>query len=638
MCLQFLLQSFIRSVVVSVLLVLCLSASSVYAQRDHTIAEIQGNGNISPLAGQNVRTTGIVTARIRSGFFIQTPDDKTDADPQTSEAVYVFTRSEPPAEAAVGNLVSLTGKVEEFRRDTEPTSLTITNIVFQNSDRISVISSDNALPKPITLKIDDFKANAIDQLERLEAMRVHAGQLTVISPTDGRVNVKTTSSESNGVFYAVLKGISRPFREPGLEIADYAILDDKAKTKFKAEHPKLQLFDMNPERLRIESMSQINARPIDVTTNTEISDMTGVLHYAFRANTILVDPDYQPKLSGTIKANPMPVPAADQFSVAAMNIENFFDDQDDPGIREEVVEPEAFAKRLNKTSMAIRDVMKLPDVIGIVEAENINALKKLAEKINADVVASGGSDPKYQAFLVEGNDGRGIDNGFIVKTSRVRVLETLQLGKSDRYKHPTTGSEVFLNDRPPLILRLAIGEGEKSIEFTAVVNHMKSYSGYNDPRQQNNVRLKKRLQAEFLAKWVNDRQKADPREKIILLGDFNSYQFSDGILDMMGTLKGTPAPANAILNASPDLIETDLINLVEVIAKTQQYSYTFDGNAQVLDHILISQTLRDHIKGFGFARVNADFPESFRADGNKLQRFSDHDPAIAYFSITASGK
>lgn len=630
---------FSRSVAVAALLVLFLSvATSALAQRDRSIAEIQGNGNISPLAGQSVSVTGIVTARIRTGFFIQTPDDKIDADPNTSEGIFVFTRTEPPSEAVVGNLVTVTGKIEEYRRDNEPTSLTVTEVIFQQSDKISVVSTGNALPKAITLTLNDLRPDkAIDQLERFEGMRVHIAQLTVTSPTDGRVDIKNTSSESNGSFYGVIKGTPRPFREPGLELADFLILDEKGKAKFKADHPKLPLFDMNPERLRIESMAQTNAKAINVTAGTEIADLTGVLHYTYRTNTLLIDADYQPKLSNTVKANPMPIPTADQFSVAGMNIENFFDDHDDPRIREDVVSPEAFARRLAKISMAVRDVMKMPDVIGIVEAENINALNRLAEKINADVVAAGGSDPKYQAFLIEGNDGRGIDNGFLIKTSRVRVLETVQFGKNEKYKHPTSGQEMFMNDRPPLMMRLAIGDGDKAIEFTAVVNHMKSYSGYNDPRQQNNVRMKKRLQAEFLAKWLNDRQKANKDEKIILLGDFNSYQFSDGILDMMGTIKGTPAAKDAILNASPDLVETDLINLVELIAQGQQYSYTFDGNAQVLDHIVISQTLRSHVKGFGFARVNADFPESYRAE-NRLERFSDHDPAIAYFSITAGGK
>jgi uncharacterized protein len=222
-----------------------------------------------------------------------------------------------------------------------------------------------------------------------------------------------------------------------------------------------------------------------------------------------------------------------------------------------------------------------------------------------------------------------------VKTARVSVVEVKQLGKSDKYKNPVTGDDNFLNDRPPLMVRASIKDpaGGKPFEFTAIVNHMKSFLGYNDPRQKDNVRLKKKLQAEFLAKTVQARQKADPAERIILLGDFNAFQFNDGIVDMIGTIKGAPAGQAEVLMPSEDLVEPNLINLVDVIDMKQRYSYIFDGSAQVLDHIIVSETLRRHTSGFGYARLNADFPEVFRNDNSRLERFSDHDPAVAIFTF-----
>ena len=56
----------------------------------------------------------------------------------------------------------------------------------------------------------------------------------------------------------------------------------------------------------------------------------------------------------------------------------------------------------------------------------------------------------------------------------------------------------------------------------------------------------------------------------------------------------------------------------------------------MLDHILISNSLQNYIIGFGYARMNADFPESYRTDDNRAERFSDHDAAVAYFSIDAA--
>jgi uncharacterized protein len=166
-----------------------------------------------------------------------------------------------------------------------------------------------------------------------------------------------------------------------------------------------------------------------------------------------------------------------------------------------------------------------------------------------------------------------------------------------------------------------------------VINHLKSYSGFNDPKQMENVRLKKRLQSEFLANWVNARQKADPGERIVLMGDFNSYQFSDGVLDMIGTITGKPAAKDAVMMSSPDLVQKDLIDLVDVIANGQRYSFVFDGSAQALDHMLVTENMRGLVKAFGFARVNADFPDAYRNDAARPERFSDHDPAVAYFSL-----
>ncbi|MFL6466525.1 MAG: endonuclease/exonuclease/phosphatase family protein, partial [Pyrinomonadaceae bacterium] len=356
-------------------------------------------------------------------------------------------------------------------------------------------------------------------------------------------------------------------------------------------------------------------------------------------NTIFVDPDAKIEVSSSRKTVPLPATTVRQFSIAGMNLENFFDDKDDPDIKEDILTPEAFQRRLKKISAAIRDYMATPDVIGVVEAENLDSLKRLADRINKDAVGAGKPDPKYDAFLIDGNDGRGIDVGFLVKTSHVKVLESKQFGKSEKFKNPNTGEENSLNDRPPLMIRVSIEDAKsgKPFEFTVVANHLKSFIGFNDPKQMENVRLKKKLQAEFLARWVEERQKANPEERIMLLGDFNAFQFNDGVMDMIGTIKGKPSAKDTVLMPSEDLVTRDLIDLVDAIAVGQRYSYVFDGNAQVLDHVIINEPLRKHINGFGFIRINADFPESTRNDDSRAERYSDHDPAVAYFSLDEVG-
>lgn len=617
------------------ILAFALFSIGANAQKELAINQVQGDGNISPFEGKIVRLEGTVTARIAKGFFLQTPDDKIDDNPNTSEGIYVFTGREPSSEATIGNLVSVTGEVKEYRYKTALTSLTLTELSMRrNEDTIRVVSKENALPKAVTLTIDDFKLNDYAELERFEGMRVFVPELKAVSPTTGRIDVKTGNAVSNGVFFAALKEKPRTFREPGMDVHDFHSSDNKEK--WKKDHPKIPIFDSNPEAIRIDSAAQLGAQIIDVTSGAEIKNLSGVMYYDYGKYTILTDARTKATISGFVRSAALPQPTENQISIAGMNLENFFDDEDDPSIKEEIVTREAFARKTKKISMAIRDYMRFPDVIGISEAENMNALKKLADQINADAIAAKQADPKYEAYLIEGNDGRGIDVGFLVKSARVKVLEVKQFGKDETYKEPKSKEEVILNDRPPLLLRAQIDDSKtgKPFEFTAIINHLKSFYGYDDEKDGGlRVRTKKKLQAEYLAKIVQERQKANPEENIILLGDFNFYQFSDGILDIIGTIKGMPAAKDEVLMASEDLVNPDLIDLADLIQTDQRYSYTFDGNAQILDHILINQTMRKHLIGFGYARLNTDFPAIYYNDENRVERFSDHDAAVGYFTF-----
>ncbi len=617
--------------------ILCASASFVRAQDAHTIAEIQGDKNSSPFENKLVKTSGIVTARVRSGFYLQTADDKTDKNPATSEGIMVYTKSEPGVEATLGNAVTVVGYVNEFRPKQEPDSLSVTEISMRKTDTIQVDSKGNALPKPIVLTVEDFKSNQIDQLEKYEGMRVTVPELTVVAPTGvfRGVDEKSGTSESDGTFYGVVKGLPRPFREPGFDVYDYLFLPQKEKDQFKKDYPKIAVFDHNPERLRIESTAQLGGQPIDVTANAEIKNLTGVVHYGYRAYAIEVDAGGKPEISKLAKGTPVAAPTERQFSVASMNTERFFDDEDDPSIKEPIISSEGFERRLKKVSMAIRDYLQTPDVIAFEEMESLPTLKKLADRINKDAETSGKPNPKYEPYLVEGNDIGGIDSGYLVKSTRIQVLETKQFGKDEKFTNPVSGNDVSLNDRPPFMLRAAVKDAKsvKPFEFTVIVNHLKSLRGYNSDKDAPFVRMKKKLQAEFLAKYVQERVKANPNERIALVGDFNAFQFTDGVTDIIGTIKGKPLAKDQVENASEDLLNPDLTDLVDVIKPAQQYSYSFDGNAQVLDHFIVTDAFKKYVKGFGYARVNADFPEVYRNDASRVERYSDHDPAIAIFSL-----
>src|SRR5438552_12724489 len=95
-------------------LAVCLPLAAS-AQTEHTIAEVQGDKARSPLEGQQVRVRGIVTARNRNGIFIQTPDDKVDGNPLTSEGLFVFFGQQGSFSGSIGDLVEATGTVLEYR-------------------------------------------------------------------------------------------------------------------------------------------------------------------------------------------------------------------------------------------------------------------------------------------------------------------------------------------------------------------------------------------------------------------------------------------------------------------------------------------------------------------------------------------
>lgn len=615
--------------------------TTAFAQREYSIAQIQGKGNVSPLNNQQVKTSGVVTARTRNGFFIQTPDEKIDSDPATSEGVFVFTRTEPGSDAAIGNLITVTGQVMEFKPRTDPNTLTITQVSMNaNRDTMIVVSRENPLPKPIVLTATDMSANQIDQLERFEGMRVTVAELIVTAATRGRVDNVNDLVVSEGVFYGVPKGMERPFREPGFDSYEFLFLSSKEQADFRKNFGKIRIFDSNPERLRIESSAQLGGQPINLPALTELKNVTGVMNYAFRTYSILLDVTGRPSVASYPRALQMPAPKSDQFTIAGMNIENFVDDIDDPNIKENIATTEAFEKRIRKISLAVRRILNSPEIMATMETENVEALKRLAARINSDTVAEGKPDPKYDAVLLKGNGDRGQNLGYIYKSTRVKVVGTELIDKDLKFNSPQALDELFLHDRPSFVLRAEVmdDKGERKFPITLINHHLKSFLGYYDPKRRDGVRLKKRLQAESIARYIDQRQKADPKERIMLIGDFNAFQFNDGIVDVIGTLKGTPAPAGEVVNPSPDLIETDLINLVDLIKPSERYSYIFDGNAQVLDHAIVSANLRPFVALFGYARGNADYPGVNRNDETRPERFSDHDSPIVYINFAKTGE
>jgi hypothetical protein len=587
------------------------------------IHTLQGSGTVSPFAGQLVRTSGIVTALRSNGFFVQTPDHAVDGDPNTSEGIFVFTSMAPLMPVALGNEVEVTGLMQEFIPGADPASPPITEITMP---MVTLLSMGNPLPAAVTLTAADTSPmGTVEQLERFEFMRVHVPALTVVHPTAGFVNETMATGGTNGVFFGVIEGIARPFREPGIDALNPLPLGAPCCV------PR---FDGNPERLRVDSDAQTGALPLEVTSGATVSNLTGVLDFAFRTYTILPDPGTPPTVSGLVAATAVPVAGKNEFTVASMNLQRLFDTVNDPGISDPVVNPTAFSNRLNKISMTIRNLLRSPDIIGVQEVENLTTLEALADRVNMDAVAAGDPNPLYEAYLMEGNDVGGIDVGFLVKSSRVVVNNVTQAGLTDTFINPNNGMPEILNDRPPLVLEATVlSMIGPDLPVTVIVNHLRSFIDIEDPVDGNRVRTKRGAQADFLANLVQARQAANANEPIILVGDFNAFQFNDGLVDVMGAIAGNPAPANEVVLASADLVNPNVTNLVGLIAPEERYSFVFDGSAQVLDQALASASIVQRFSRMHYARVNADFPQTYRSDATRPERYADHDVPVAFFSL-----
>lgn len=611
------------------------------------IHDVQGPGASSPIVGSVVTTRGVVTGVRSNGFFIQAPDAEVDADPLTSEGVLVFTSSAPPPAAAVGNLVRVTGTVTEFIPSADPLQPPLTEL--SGSPTVVLVSSGQPLPAATALSATfPDPAGAHDQLERLEGMRVSVASLTVSGPTLGSVNEPNAMATSSGVFYGVVTGVARPFREAGVQQPD----------ALPGGSPCcVPRFDTNPERIRVDSDGLVGGALIDVGTGAVVTGLVGPLDYTFRTYTVLPDPASPPGVSGGPTATAVSTPTSLEFTIGSFNLERFFDTTDDAGTSDPVLTSTAYQNRLNKASRAIRNFLRFPDILGVAEVENLATLQDLATRINADAVTNSQPNPLYTAYLVEGNDVGGIDVGFLVKTAevatgvpRVNVVEVVQEGDAVTWTDPADNVVKALNDRPTLRLAAVINHPNGNRypaladgPLQVLVNHLRSLTGVGDPRPDGftttgeRVRLKRKLQAEWLANFIQTRQTTSPNERLVSVGDYNAFEVNDGFVDSMGMLRGAPAPDDqtVVPGDGVDLVTPDLTLLLDTPA--QRYSFIFDGNAQSLDHVLVNSALLNDpnvAARLEHARTDSDFPETARNDTTNAVRLSDHDALVAFFSVT----
>jgi uncharacterized repeat protein (TIGR01451 family) len=560
------------------------------------IHDIQGPGLVTPYAGRYVTTTGIVTGLKTNGFFIQTPESSVDSDPLTSEALFVFTSTAPVV--AVGNEVTVGGTATEF--------FNLTQLEATLPGDVQTTSTGQAIPGPVTLTTAILDpAGTPQQLEPYEGMRMFAASLTSVAP-----------SNEFGEVMTVLTGVARPMREPGIPILD-PVPPDPSTGVTDCCIPR---FDENPERIVIDSDGLAGALPVSVTSHVVLTDVTGPLDFTFGQYKLL--PETVPSTTANISGIPVSVPAADEFTIAGFNIENFSGET-----------------QRRKAALAIRQLMRSPDVIGHIEIPDLASLQALAAQVNADAVAAGDADPGYEAVLIPAPIGGTQHVGFLVKTSRVRIDGVSQERAAETFTNPINGQQETLHDRPPLVLRATVDPSGTPQAIIVIVNHLRSFIDVELVSGEGvRVRAKRTAQAESLAGLLQELQVGNPGTPIISIGDYNAYQFSDGYTDPIAVITGTPTPDDQIVvDQSPDLVEPNFVNLTGMLPTAEQYSFIFEGTPQALDHVLVNQVANALVRRYAIVRGNSDFPEVpaalFAADPTRPERSSDHDMPVAYFRL-----
>ncbi|PFA24748.1 endonuclease [Bacillus cereus] len=550
------------------------------------IHDIQGKSHVSPYDGKTVRNVeGVVTALDKYGFYME--DSQPDNDPATSEGIYVYKKD---ANVAIGDLVQVDGEVEEFigpgYAEKFETDLPITEI---KASRAVVKEKNQQLPPAVVLgengiKIPDqiidndafgvFDPNedAIDFYESLEGMRVRMQTPKIIAP------------QKNGNLYVTVENGS-----------------DKVVTKYGT--PLLDENQFNPERLSLKVSRDYVAKVGDQFTG----DITGVVGYdygAYRISPVTELPSITDGGFKQVGANIQP--RLGKLTVATYNIENFSANK-----------KETSDEKVKSLAYSIKYNLKMPDIIGVQEMQDNNGAvndgttdASLSAKRIIDAVQEI-RGPKYEYVEVAplnnqdgGAPGANIRVGFFYNPSRVKLAEKPKLLETN----PTRigqDNPLFESTRKPLAAEFTF-QGQNIV---VVSNHLNSKLGDATPFGKIQPLVfkseEKRIQlAQEVNSFVKGIQKKDANAPVVVVGDMNDFEFSKPLQALKG-------------DVMKDMLET--------VSKDNRYTYIHEGNAQVLDHILVTNNIAPHT-----------IVDPVHLNTNIMKehgRVSDHDPVLAQIDL-----
>ncbi|MFG1706918.1 ExeM/NucH family extracellular endonuclease [Nonomuraea sp. M3C6] len=441
----------------------------------HQISQVQGSGETSPVAGQNVRVEGIVTGSFQGsgglgGFYLQaaTPD----ADPATSEGLFVFSSSP----VKTGDRVLVSGKAIEFNGLTEISPATAVNVCGTGAI------------KPTEVKLP-LKTGVT--FERYE------GMLTAFD-ADLAVSEIFNLARFGEITLAEGSRLWQPTDREGVDTEKDArrtiLLDDGSNVQ-------------NPPTLPYHSKGLNTVRVGD-----EVKDLTGVLTYGFDVYRV------EPTEPVVFKAeNPRPAQPAKvggDVRVASLNTLNWFTTLGSRGAT-------TAAERDRQLAKLVANITTLnPAVAGLMEVERNNdvALNTLVDALNAKAGAG-----TYKA-ITHPNPG----------TDLIQTALIYQPGKVTPIGPARSSSDPIFN-RPPLVQ--TFGKANRTGKtFTVLVNHFKSKgctdvdgpaSGADADQGdgQSCYNAKRVKQAKALLALIDSLQ----LKNALVLGDINAYGEEDPI-------------------------------------------------------------------------------------------------------------
>ncbi|MDN7652301.1 ExeM/NucH family extracellular endonuclease [Burkholderia multivorans] len=564
------------------------------------IADIQGPGAPSPLAGQNVSIEAVVTADFGGtdgfgGFFVQQADPQRRNQPGVSEGLFVYA---PKARAKAGDLVHVTGKVEEKYGQTQ---LTLSGAI--------AVCANGQTVTPATLTLPVESANAFAAYE---------GMLVRLPQT-----LTVTDNYELGRYGSVLLSNGR------LRTPTSVVPPSQAQTQIDANARNRLILDDGSNKQNPASVPypapQLSAANT-LRTGYTVRDVQGVLEVRYGAWRVQPVPGAAAPTFDA-RANPRTnAPARDPHAnlrVASFNVLNYFNGNglgggfDDPNNRGAKTYQE-FQRQEAKIVSALKALDA--DVIGLMEIQNngygeLSAVRQLAAKL--------------------GGAWRVVDPG----TSRLGgdAIAVAMIYDSRKVEPVGRAATLAIDDknRQPLAQSFRRIGGKQAL--TIVVNHLKSKNcpdAANDNLDQGDGQgcwnpTRTRAAAK-LADWLAGTPTGVAGQGVLLIGDFNSYTYEDPIR----------------------LLESrGYRNLVSRWIGANAYSYVYNGEAGYLDHALASLPLASHVKAVHEWHINADEPVALQytlayksAEQQQTYyapdayRSSDHDPVLIDIALPGGGR